>query len=305
MRVIRESTHQSGYLFEQPMAEFPALTHCGEVLTARGHLVAPHRHDGFEFHYLSRGRFAWRADNQAFEQQMGDVLVNYPGELHQSGSGIYPASHFLWIGLKLSQLGRPGRRLARRLRRQNCRVLRGCHEVEPILRGLVSQLIHRRGHRAAAVLAYVNSFIAVIEQRVLSDSADGESEDICLPYSDGVQHALAHLERNLDRRVPLKELAAVAMLRYVPQFCTQFRREVGVTPAAHHRRLRLLAAREALKLQAFTITTAALRYGFSSSQHFSSAFHREFGISPAHWQSGSQSRPRGSEGERRREKAPP
>jgi len=31
---------------------------------------------------------------------------------------------------------------------------------------------------------------------------------------------------------------------------------------------------------------AALQFGFSSSQHFSVCFQREFGISPRNWQSG-------------------
>jgi AraC-like DNA-binding protein len=286
MRVIRESTHQSGYLFEQPLVQLPALTHCGEALTARGHLVGPHVHEGFEFHYLSRGQYAWRVEDQTFDQQMGDVFVNFPRELHHSESGVFPPSHFLWLGLRLSLLGDPGRRLARLLRRKNCRILRGCHETEPILRGLMSQLIHQREHRAETALAYVRTLVAVLEQRLLSGAFGANGDDTCLPFSDGVQHAVAYLERNLDRRIPLAELAAVAMMRHVPQFGAQFKREVGVTPAAHHHRLRLLAAREALSQPAFTITMAALQHGFSSSQHFSSSFRREFGVSPAQWQSG-------------------
>ena len=287
MKVIRESTHVSGFFYEEPLSRLPALTHCGEALTARGHQVAEHAHDGFEFHYLSHGQYKWRAEAEHFPQRMGDVLVNYPRELHQSDSASCPPSHFLWLGLKLWQLGTPGRRLARRLRGGNLRVLSGCHQVEPILRGLVWQLSSKRARRTATSLSYIHTFIALLEQRIVSQSLNAVDDAIFLPYSHGVQQAVAFLERNLDRRVSLDELAAIATMRHVPQFCRQFRREVGTTPAAYHRRLRLAAARQALQQRAQSTTLAAHQYGFSSSQHLSALFRREFGVSPGQWRSGS------------------
>ncbi|MDD5198809.1 MAG: AraC family transcriptional regulator [Terrimicrobiaceae bacterium] len=283
MKIIRESTHISGFLYDKPVQELPALTHCGETLCARGHAIAPHAHPGFEFHYLSRGAYGWSVGRQATDQRMGDIFVNYPNELHATGPGTYPESHFLWIGLHLSQLGAEGKRLAALLRRKNCRVLPGCHEAEPILRGLVSQVISHRAHRSAATLAYLQTLIAVIQQRAMSADSESHGDAARLPYSHSIQKAVSYLEKNLDRRLPLSELTAAATMRHVPHFCAQFHREVGVTPAAHHRRLRLHAAREALEQPAFTITMAALQFGFSSSQHFSVCFQREFGVSPMRW----------------------
>ena len=284
MKIIRESTHISGFLYEQPVRELPALTHCGETLCARGHSIEPHSHEGFEFHYLSRGGYGWRIGRVAIDQQMGDIFVNYPNELHATSPRTYPESHFLWIGLYLTQLGPEGKRLAALLRRKKCRVLSGCHEVEPVLRGLVSQVISRRAHRSSATLAYLQTFIALIQQRALSDKSDSDSDIARFPYSHSVQKAVSYLERNLDRRLSLNELAAAATMRHVSHFCTQFHREVGVTPGAYHRRLRLLAARDVLKQADFTITTVALQFGFSSSQHFSVCFQNEFGTSPRRWQ---------------------
>jgi AraC-like DNA-binding protein len=283
MKIIRESTHISGFLYDQPVRELPALTHCGETLCARGHSIGSHAHPGFEFHYLSCGAYGWRVGRETFDQQMGEIFVNYPNELHSTGPRAYPESQFLWIGLHLGQLGPAGKRLAALLRRRNCRVLAGCHETETVLRGLVSQVISNRAHRAAAALAYLQTFIALIQQRLLSADAGSASDVARLPYSHSIQKAVAYLEKNLDRRLPLSELPAVATMRQVPHFCAQFKREVGVSPAAHHRRLRLHAAREALKQAVFTIPMVALEFGFSSSQHFSACFQREFGISPRRW----------------------
>lgn len=283
MKVIRESTHISGFLYDRPVRDLPALTHCGEALCARGHSIAPHSHPGFEFHYLSRGGYGWKIGRETMGQQMGEILVNYPNEVHSTGPGVYPESHFLWIGLRLPLLGPDGKRLAKLLRAKNCRVLSGCNEAEPILRGLVSQVIGTRAHRSAATLAYLHTFIALIRQWVLTEDAGNDGDVARLPYSHNVQKAVSYLEKNLDRRVALSEVAAAAAMRHVPHFCAQFRREVGVPPAAYHRRLRLHAAREALKQETFSIPMVALQFGFNSSQHFSVCFHREFGTSPRRW----------------------
>jgi transcriptional regulator GlxA family with amidase domain len=163
-------------------------------------------------------------------------------------------------------------------------VLPACHEVEAVLRGLVSQVISDRAHRSTAALSYLRTFLALIHQRMVSAGSEPSGDVARLPYSHRVQKAVSFLERNLDRRIPLAELTAAATMRHVPHFCAQFHREVGVPPSAHHRRLRLDAAREALKQGTFTITTVALRFGFNSSQHFSACFRREFGTSPRGWQ---------------------
>jgi len=74
MKIIRESTHISGFLYDQPVGELPALTHCGETLCAREHKIAPHAHPGFEFHYLSRGSYGWRVGRETTDQHMGDIF---------------------------------------------------------------------------------------------------------------------------------------------------------------------------------------------------------------------------------------
>ena len=281
MKAIRESTHISGFLYDKPLAEVSALTHCGEALCARGHSVKIHAHHGFEFHYLSRGgAFGWQVEGKTFEQKSGEIFITYPRELHLSNAGANPESLFLWIGLELGDLDAAGRQFAKLLVKKKCRLLPGCQEIEPVLRGLVAQIISRRPHRGEAVRAYLHTFIALLEQRIRDTSPESDQPAIRLPYSHGILKAVAYLQKNLDRRVPLAELASATASRSATNFCTRFSREVGVSPAAYHMRLRLQGARIALRQPAFTITTAALQFGFNSSQHFSSHFRREFGITP-------------------------
>ncbi len=289
MRVLRDPQIISGFVFEQPVDELPELTHCGEALCCEGHYRGPHAHPVFEFLYLSRGRCTWRAHGETTVQQMGDLYIAHPGEKHGTGPKRNPENHHLWMGVDIGRLGRDGARLAARLRAERPRLVTGCDELEPVLRGLMRQVVAQRARRTEAILAGLRLFITLLEQRLdASDATTGEAAPAArrLPYSHAVQKAVDYLQQNLERRLPLTDLAAVATARSVPHFCTQFRREVGLTPAAYHLQLRLHAARAALRQPAIDVTMAAQQYGFSSSQHFSTQFRRAFGITPRGWRQG-------------------
>ena len=282
MKVLRDPQIISGYVYEHPVDDLPALTHCGEALCCRGHHLKPHSHPGFEFLYLARGKASWRAGGEVTPQAMGDVYLTYPHEKHGTGSTGNPENHHLWVGLKLDQLGPNARRLAAELRRREVRTLSSCPEVEPVLRGLVAQVVAHHPDRRATILAYLELFIALVAQRL--HAGEGRAPvPTALPYSYAVQRAVAYMEQHLDRRIPLRDLASMATARSVPHFCTQFRREVGVSPAAHHLQRRLDAARLALRQPNFDVTKAALQHGFSSSQHFSTLFRRAYGVTPREW----------------------
>lgn len=285
MKVIRDPQIISGFLYERPVDELPALTHCGEALCCRGHHRALHTHEGFEFLYLSRGLATWRAGGEESTQQMSDLYVAFPGEKHGTGPAVNPENHHLWVGLRLDALGRNARALAATLRARRVRLLTSCPEVEPVLRGLVAQVVAHHPRRLQAVTAYIELFVTLVGQR-LAAGREPSPAATALPYSFPVQRAIAFMAQNLDRRLPLRDLAAMATARSVPHFCAQFRREVGVSPAAHHLQLRLAAARLALRQPETDITKAALQHGFSSSQHFSTLFRRHYGLTPSAWRRG-------------------
>jgi transcriptional regulator GlxA family with amidase domain len=158
-----------------------------------------------------------------------------------------------------------------------------CHEVEGVLRGIYAQMVTARPLRDRVILQYLRTFIRLLEQRLNQP----ESAPVVVPvgpYSSSTAKALVFLRENLDRRVTIRELAERAGGGSVTRFCARFRRELRVAPGAHHLRLRLDAARQALRQPESRVTHVAMRYGFSSSQHFSTAFRRMFGVTPRNWQ---------------------
>jgi AraC-like DNA-binding protein len=282
MKVLREPQIISGFLYDSPVDDLPALTHCGEALCCRGHHLKPHAHPAFEFLYLARGRATWRAGGEVTPQRMGDLFIAYPEEKHGTGPVPNPENHHLWVGLKLERLGPAAGRLAAELRQRRVRALTGCPEVEPVLRGLVAQVVANHPQRRQAIAAYLELFVTLVTQRVRAGERQANAPT-ALPYSYAVQRAVAYMEQQLDRRLPLRDLAAMATARSIPHFCAQFRREVGVSPAAYHLRLRLDAARLTLRQPGFDVTKTAQQHGFSSSQHFSTLFRRAYGMTPREW----------------------
>jgi AraC-like DNA-binding protein len=216
---------------------------------------------------------------------MGSIFIAHPHERHSTGSSPNPENRHLWIGLCLSELGPDGARLANEIQRRGLHLLSGCEEAEPLLHAIISQVEELRPLRAEIVEALIHAFIALVMQRILLSASKRESPQRYskLPYSISIHKAITYMRRNLDRRLQLRDLAAVAAFRSVPHFCTRFRREVGLSPALYHMQLRLEAAREMLHQPGVDITNAALEFGFSSSQHFSTLFRRVFGVTPRQW----------------------
>lgn len=285
MRVLSESQIIAGFVYQEPVDELPALTHCGAALCCRGHSLRPHAHPGFEFLYLSRGACHWQVAGRTYVQRMGSVFIAYPDETHSTGPRPNPENRHLWLGLCLNKLDSDGMLLAHEIRKREIHILSGCEEAEPLLQATISQVSELRPRRTEVISSLLHAFIALMMQRVLltASGRDTPPARSVLPYSFAVQKAIAYMRQNLDRRIELREFATAAAFRSVPHFCEQFRREVGITPSVYHMQLRLEGAREMLHQPAADITTAALEFGFSSSQHFSTLFRRVFGVTPRQW----------------------
>jgi len=282
MNVLRDPQILRGYLIERPFDGLPWISHCGEALCVRGHSLPAHRHPYFELLLLTGGRASWGVGRQELVQEVGDLLVSFPGQMHRTGSRPNPENQHLWIGVDLAALGPEGRSLGRQLLRQRRQLVPQCADLEPLLRGVIAQAISRPPEAEAVVRRYLELMVALLRQRVAT-AARGEPRAEPVPCSLPIQRCLAYLRAHLDRRLPLEEIARVGAMRNLTHFCTRFRREVGLAPAQLHRRWRLEAARDALRRADAAITPLAFQFGFSSSQHFSGAFRRAFGLSPIDW----------------------
>ena len=91
---------------------------------------------------------------------------------------------------------------------------------------------------------------------------------------------------SLDRTVSVRDLAAAAGVS--PRlFADAFKRTTGTTPYRYVVRRRLDAAGRLLLMTRLPIAEIALRLGFANQSHFTAAFSRVVGVTPAKYRLGS------------------
>jgi transcriptional regulator GlxA family with amidase domain len=109
----------------------------------------------------------------------------------------------------------------------------------------------------------------------------GEIDDV------RVRQAAHFIEQRLDDPPSIEAIA-----RYVGisgrQLERDFRRVLGLSPAAFHRKLRLEYGKRLLTTSARTITEIALDCGFADGAHFSREFRAQFKEAPSRYRAGAQ-----------------
>jgi AraC family transcriptional regulator len=90
------------------------------------------------------------------------------------------------------------------------------------------------------------------------------------------------IEAQLDHAITLRELAEVAQLN-VFHFIRAFKHSTGASPHQFIVFKRIDRARSMLNATELPVAQIALECGFSNQSHFTAAFHRATGVTPAHF----------------------
>lgn len=94
-----------------------------------------------------------------------------------------------------------------------------------------------------------------------------------------IRRAVELMHAQLERELPLEELAAAAHLSPF-HFSRLFKKLTGATPHSYLATLRAARAQALLAESDLSMTEVAARVGYASSSHFSKAFRRATGLSP-------------------------
>jgi len=94
-----------------------------------------------------------------------------------------------------------------------------------------------------------------------------------------VRQVTEFIERNLDKDLPLAELAAVVCMSPF-HFARLFKRSTGVPPHRFVVRQRIARARVVLTTRELSIAQISRMVGFRTPSHFTTVFRRVLGITP-------------------------
>jgi len=283
MRIDHAPSFISGFQLVSPAEDLPWLSHCGDAHCARWHSVRWHTHPTTELLYIVGGRLVMSYDDDARRTTAtdGDLLITPAHTPHRWAQRQLSDYHLLWVNVDLPALGW-NRQLIRQLSARPYRLLSRCYELEWVLRGIMRQVVSRPPMFSAVLHQQLRTLSLLVQQRLgmAAMPSGGQSGGL---FSVPVEKAIRFMRENLTRRLALTDLAHAAG-DGLSTFRHAFRVETGIAPAAYHLKLRLAAAREALLSADASIREVSLLYGFSSQQHFTSAFTREFHTPPGRWQ---------------------
>lgn len=158
---------------------------------------------------------------------------------------------------------------------------------DPVVLELTKALVTAEANTSPHSAAFVESTgLALASWLIskLSDDAGRKVEDLSRSGLSDVRlrRTLEYIDANYSHAIDLTELGAVAGLSRV-RFAAQFRRATGTSPHSYVIKRRIDEARKLLANGNLTTADVAFVVGFSSQAHFTSAFRKFVGDTPASW----------------------
>jgi AraC family transcriptional regulator len=94
-----------------------------------------------------------------------------------------------------------------------------------------------------------------------------------------ISSAVEFIDANIDKSLALHLLARVSAMS-VYHFARRFKESVGLSPHRYVLNRRVHRAQQLLQRDRIRLADLSLSCGFSSQAHFTTAFRREFGVTP-------------------------
>lgn len=251
----------------------------------------PHRHTFFEVCQVGAyGQGTFFVEGVAHRLEPRALFIARPGVLHQIVNTAKPKMELFWVSFSWS----PGPAPA--------------HEVDRLLGTFAASgglVVPDTGGRLAALwgalrtVAQGDRYLGSYQQLVgLTTSlvvaiaqAGSDLPPAAAPKPEledaeaaRLRLALRYVHDNLDRRIPVAELAT--QLNLSPrQLNRLFSRHLNLSPASYIEGVRLERAQNLLQNSAIPIKGVAASTGYENVHHFSRAFARRFGFPPGAFRS--------------------
>jgi AraC-like DNA-binding protein len=257
--------------------------------------LAPHRNEGIEFTYVSRGKTGFEADGRKWSLKRGDLTITRPWQLHQVGDPDVGASRVSWLILDVD-VRRPNQpwiwpdwillspldlaALTRLLRHNEQAVWSATREIAHCFAELDELVSTREAEESTSRLRlYINELLLA-----MLDMLKGSSVELDSSLSSSFRTTemfLAELPEQIQVNWTLDSMAAECSLSR-SQFAEYCKKITNMTPIEYLTRCRVdRAAVMLLEFPGATVTEIAFECGFTSSQYFSTVFRSLQACSPS------------------------
>ncbi|OGF46826.1 MAG: hypothetical protein A2452_03925 [Candidatus Firestonebacteria bacterium RIFOXYC2_FULL_39_67] len=253
---------------------FPEIPIFGSYNTEKAlQPLESHTHKGFEICYLVKGHQNYSVFGKDYLLKSGDIFLTKPGEMHSSGRQSQEKGQLYWIhilpltgnknmfGLNKEQ----GNLLVKKLLGIKKRYFPASRNLHRAFTNIHHLLLLSK--YPLKNIALSNAFVNLILELLKCATETNKQEE------GNMNRVIQNIDENLENNVRVPDLA-VHMGLSTSWFKARFRKETGLPPAEYILRKKVLKAREFLETGKGNVSDAAMKFGFSSSQHFATAFKR-------------------------------
>lgn len=271
---LEHATLRAGFHARLEHAGLPGLVHAGDQHVPRTWLIDWHAHEVWELYLQLAGPATrWQVGTVEHVVPPGALLVVPPRVEHRMSEPAGDAYHFYFAAIDVPSLLDDSELVAVWERAEACSVDDAADLVGPFelfLREVAtSQPFRVQGLRRSV------QHLLIEATRLLLPQLDRRS----LVVHPAVAEARRVLDSDLSAEVSLVELATKVHLS--PTYLVQlFGAQIGESPGRYRQHRRLERARSLLAETDLRITDIAGELGFSSPQHFATAFRQQHGMTP-------------------------
>ena len=239
------------------------------------HTFAPHTHEGYVIGVIEQGaeQFAYRRSQHV--APVGSIVFINPGEMHTGSSAsehgwtyrtLYPSIELLQRAVS-DLTGRP----------RDIPFFAEPVVHDPEMRMEIS-LTHRALEEQASALERESRLLWTLSRLILRYADDHPRPRPFAKEHMGIQRVRSYLDENYAENISLEQLAAIAHLSPF-HLLRSFRDQLGLPPHAYQIQIRIMHAKQMLRLGLPCIDTA-MAVGFADQSHFTKHFKRIVGVPP-------------------------
>jgi AraC-like DNA-binding protein len=250
-------------------------------------LTEHHHVRSFEFVYIERGKARWETKEGQFETRTGEVFYTLPDEVHRGSLNIIEPCRLWWIILQIpaAQAESAEKRWLGLEKTETLQLLEDLHALPRVSKPETPSLRSLQRIRAAIErndpLVSVEIRISVLDF-LLSLKLPKPMAFIPAGLISSMERIKAEISLRPDWNPRLDELAAMAHVS-PSYFHKVFQSYTGLTPKSYLDHVKISEATRLLKETEHSITDITYILGFSSTQHFATAFRRLMGQTPTNW----------------------
>ncbi len=277
----------TGYVIWDPEPGVPELKHAGEEWAFPEYSTSIHAHPCHELHLQLSGSTEWETEHGALAVERNMLVGMAPGVRHRMRPVSPRAHHFIYCSLDLGGvLSQCGLDADLPVFRQPCFLIRHAEEFAAPFTTLSQEIRQNRPGRTELIRLSART-IGLMLHRFATSGESPEARTTTTPFVS--RHLLIlkrYIEQHLRERISISALTSELRISRTALF-DLCRRELGKSPAAYQMERRMEVACTMLKTPSLPLTQIAHELGFSSSQHFSTAFRKHFGIAPSRYRTSS------------------